>query len=143
MECPDCKIEMRCREIKWFFQRAIRGYSEQDVWNLYSYLQSWLPKALRDLSEMTNGCPGGFGSHKVDDTGQLSDNQLEENFKEWKSLLLEMADKIEASELFEMSDEHPDIKTQWEEYKKARGDAYQRTEEGLTMLAKHFHSLWD
>lgn len=35
--------------IKWFIQRGWRGYSDKDSWSIDQYLNSWMPKAIRDL----------------------------------------------------------------------------------------------
>ena len=47
------------REIKYFFQRGIRGYSDRDIWALDDYLCSWLPKALRQMKDCS-GCHPDF-----------------------------------------------------------------------------------
>lgn len=51
--------------VKWFFQRATRGYADTDLWNLDGYLAGWLPKALRQFARDMNGWPSyGFNTHE-------------------------------------------------------------------------------
>lgn len=45
------------REIKYFYQRGKRGYSDADVWSLDWYLNSWLPEALESLKGQLHGHP--------------------------------------------------------------------------------------
>ena len=40
-----------------FFQRGRRGYADQDLWNLDSYLLRWLPDAIRQFRLTSPGHP--------------------------------------------------------------------------------------
>lgn len=122
------------REIKWFFQRGFRGYSDQDVWGLYDYIQGWLPAALRDLAKQVHGCPTSF-AEKYED--------VEKGSEQWKATLLEMAGKIEASRKWELLHESFESVDGEENWEIAMNRAYKETEEGLEMFKKYFHSLWD
>lgn len=55
------KILFRLRNIKnaikFFFQRAIRGYSDKDVWSIDSWFLTIMPKMLRQLKRTTHGAP--------------------------------------------------------------------------------------
>lgn len=48
------------KDIKYFFQRGLRGYADCDWWMLNDYLITWLPSALRDLAKGLHGCPNEF-----------------------------------------------------------------------------------
>jgi len=52
------------REIKWFFQRGVRGYAECDVWDLDSHITNILVPALKELKRLKKtgfgGCPTGL-----------------------------------------------------------------------------------
>jgi hypothetical protein len=45
------------RRCKNRYQRSRRGWGEIDWWNLYSYLDSWLPNALRYMAKHSHGYP--------------------------------------------------------------------------------------
>lgn len=101
-------------KIKWFIQRGTRGYADCDVWDLDSYICTWLPKALRQLRDTGCGYP------------------MEETAKKWKDILTQMADGFEAHNL---SLELPDNK----EFKKQNT----KLKNGLKLFTKYFNCLWD
>lgn len=45
------------REIKYFFQRGRRGYSDRDLWDINEYLATIIPPMMRYLKENGTGCP--------------------------------------------------------------------------------------
>jgi len=103
------------REIKWFFQRATRGYADSDVWNLDDYILSWLPKALKQLAKDTGGYPLEF-----------------KNIEEWEKVLEKISNLLEKGKEKMDSTDEEDIKLLNKEF-----------EEGMDLLKKHFFSLWD
>jgi hypothetical protein len=50
------KHTMRC--ITWSKQRIVRGYSDSDVWEMFTYLQTIIPDMLQNLKENRHGSPG-------------------------------------------------------------------------------------
>ena len=76
-------IEECVHGVRYFIQRGSRGYSEQDVWNLGSYLSSWLPKALRELKKSNSYTSSFDGWCK-----SMTQN-------EWRLLLEQMAQGFE------------------------------------------------
>lgn len=67
------KLTRRLRPVLWFWQRGRRGYSDRDLWSIYSYLYGVLSSALADMADNHMGHPG-----------TLTD-------KEWTAQLREMA----------------------------------------------------
>jgi len=110
------KIKDIPREIKWFWQRGKRGYSDCDVWDLNDYLLSWLPKAIRELRDNTQGYPAYIKS-----------------FNEWKKILTKMANGLESGQ-----------EMMWNtETKKKIEKLDKEFKEGMRLLEKHFFNLWD
>lgn len=107
------------RELKWKWQRAQRGYSDSDRWDLDSYLSGWLPQALR---EMKNGMsyPGW---------GEASTS------KKWAKILEDMAKGFDAHRI--LSEEMIDQTT-------ARGKKLvAQKEKGMKLFVEWFNNLWD
>lgn len=46
------------REVKWYFQRANRGWSDRDGWNLDSYLSKIIKEGTKNLIDNHTGYPG-------------------------------------------------------------------------------------
>ena len=106
------------RDIKSFYQRGVRGYSDVDVWDLGYYVASWMPEAIRKLKDDNGcmaGCPSGLKSRK-----------------EWEKILEQMAKGFEA---VNARAEFPPIKR----YEKL--DKIMKT--GLSLFAEWIEALWN
>lgn len=58
------------RQLLWprrWVQRAARGYSDEDAWDLDLYLASWLPDALEQLRDYGKGYPGHLTPEEWED----------------------------------------------------------------------------
>lgn len=42
------------RQVRWFWQRGRRGYSDLDAVSLDAYLCSWLPDAIRQIGQYSH-----------------------------------------------------------------------------------------
>ncbi len=120
------------REIKWLYQRARRGYAEEDTWSLDGYLSSWLPEALRELKERNIGYPAG-----------LTD-------KKWKETLEKMAEGFEAHrkicEIYKFNEgiyrtEDDSGYKLWK--KEVRDPLEKQFDEGMKLFVKYYFNLWD
>lgn len=109
------KIKDIPREIKWFYQRGRYGYAENDLWNLDDYLLSWLPKAIREFRDNTQGYPNI------------------KSFNEWKKILTKMANGLESG-----------IELMWNTGTKRKMEKLDKEfKEGMKLFHKHFFNLWD
>lgn len=160
------------RNFKWAWQRAVKGYSDRDVWGLSDYYTNLFEVSLRQLAAISHGWPPSEDAP---------------TFKDWQKLLLEMADHFhkayegneeelhpEITEYFEemynhitstdytpepsetfgtvyKMEEHYDDKTAYEASRDkwftatqvAAQERQEHLEKGLALLAKHYHGLWD
>lgn len=115
------------RKPKYFIQRGIRGYSDEDLWNLWDYYQEIIVKSLNDFAKLKNSYPMDY-----------------RNVGDWIKDIKENADKIEyfrtQNNLFYNSSS--DIKVierdtyDYESVRKIRN-------EGLQWLVSHIDNLWD
>jgi hypothetical protein len=79
------KHTMRC--IKWSKQRIVRGYSDSDVWEMFTYLQTIIPDMLQNLKENRHGSPGILGENYTDEKGILVNDTCH---AEWDEILEKM-----------------------------------------------------
>ena len=56
------KIKSIKNKIKMAYQRAKRGYADQDVWDLHSWFMEIMPKMLQNLKDTSHGFPIEFKS---------------------------------------------------------------------------------
>lgn len=117
------RIKNLIREIKYFIQRGKRGYSDEDIWNLDSYLMEWLPKALRQLAEHHIGYPTGLSE------------------KKWISILNKMADGFDAERVNDNL--YFDGKITVDECIKGEKIANKKLQNSLKLFVKYFRNLWD
>lgn len=71
------------RNIKYFYQRGRRGYSEADTWNLYHYLSRTIADSLEDLRDNAHGYPS---------LKEWDDLSPEECYAQWQRELTMMAE---------------------------------------------------
>lgn len=119
-------------EIKYFWQRGRRGYSDRDLWHLHGYLSSWMPQALRTLAWNKTGYPLHLCK------GPYDCKCRKDHHKEWISILVTMANGFEAGQL--MADlEYNDMPS----FKKNLRHYEKMITRGLELFTKHYLALWD
>lgn len=110
------------RNIKSFIQRGKRGYADSDVWNLNSYLSSWMPDALEKLR--------GEGHYAAYPMSILKKGMSDDEAKEkWDEIVNTIADGFRAAE------DQNEYGT-WDDLEKTRI-------KGMKLFIKHYHDLWD
>ena len=117
-------------EMKWWIQGHIRGYSDQDTWNLNSYILKKVYKPLKIF--VKNYEEGGFS--------------LPAKFAEDPAAWLWILKKIEFAIEQKWKDENDFL--EYNKYLKKLTDAereehQKNIEEGLELFGKYFMYLWD
>lgn len=117
------------QQIKFYFQRKIRGFSDDECWDLdNSIIRFTLPR-LKHLRKNTHGYPIDFYIEaRADDPAMNAEAKLQ-----WNKILDKM---IYAMEL-KLKDEYwyPSSPT-------AKMDT-EAVQEGMELFFEHFDSLWD
>ena len=104
-------------QAKWFVQRGLRGYSDEDTWSLDHYLASWMPQALRQLKQNSHGHPDGM------------------TYAGWQTRLRKMADGFEAAHA---------LNATMRDWSTKEGRALQRKfQQGMKLFQEHYFKLWD
>lgn len=120
------KIKYKVQDVKYFFQRGKKGYSDLDIWDFSDYLCDVLKNGLRELKEISNGCPHGvYDASKKDD----------ECWK-WDEILTEMIEGFEAGSKILGGDAYG---MHADEIKKLEEKFYN----GMDLFKKYFFHLWD
>lgn len=114
------------REIKYFYQRGRRGYSDADVWSLDWYLNSWLPEALEDLKSQLDGHPTNLC-----DTVDFLTHEDCSGEQKWRDTLDVMIDGFKAAR---------EIESGW---LPKEDPAWERFNKGMKAFHDHYFSLWD
>lgn len=107
-------------KIKYFFQRGIRGYADEDTWSIDWYISSWLPQAIKELRDRKIGYPGIKGMTS----------------KKWSTILTEIADGFEADRKYNNLEFDFMNKKQCEKL-------IQKKDRGMKLFVKWYNSLWD
>jgi hypothetical protein len=102
------------RKLKWFIQRGKTGYADCDLWSLDWYLNSWMPKALRQFKGNTCGIPMGLSE------------------KRWYAILEDMIIGFESNKKIQEMDYKND---EYEELLK-------KSKKGINLFAKYYNCIW-
>ena len=151
-------LKERPRRIKWFCERGWRGYSQCDVWNLYSYLSSWMPEALKELQDNMQGRPLGIEVKGIKDDAVFENNLTKEEeerlFKEWKRILKRIEKGFRAVNWDDEEDNTDEFfkavdarkkgdESLMNEYEFKRAIYDKMAQRGLNLFVKYFRNLWD
>lgn len=152
------------RAIKRFYQRGRRGWADEDVWCIASYLIKVVPGMLKRLRKIKHGIPmAAFAEEGKGEYGNHTDEQFKEAEKVWDEIMgkmiktFEMAYNILDNDWFyqksenwsqEEADKFDDIwkKPRWKYKPVPRSmtkKECQEYEEGWRLFQEHFYSLWD
>lgn len=145
------------RNIKWFFQRGIRGYADCDVWDIdYWFLNTIIPM-LKQFNKTKHGYPGNITAEEWDkiidkmifyftesDEQKCSkQNQYKDQFNNiiWQDGILYF-------------DKNKLTKTEYKQYNNIRHKYFQREKElsqyrekkknqAFKLFSEYFWHLWD
>lgn len=146
------------RAIKWSWQRAIRGYSDYDTWDLDVYYCRMMIASLSQFRAETMGYPGYMND--IDEWYAIldkiilllkqanEDEPLEEKneLAEWyeKYLSTKTLDFTKVDKIASKDDEKTDAKVM--QYYKREEELYeirtQKRKEAFGLLAEYFGHLW-
>lgn len=132
------------RELKWFWQRGRRGYSDKDIWNMDYWFLDIIVPMLKKLKETKHGYP-------VDLTPEKWDKILDRMifcFKEANDDTCSMINEYEERFMIETFGNQPKENKELQQnfIKRANEiEEYQlkMEEEGFQLFSKYFHNLWD
>jgi len=125
------------KELKWFFQRGKKGYSDRDLWSPCEYLCTLIPPMMRDLAKRSYGCPGNLWDAKA------KNNECHR----WEEVLEEIAQGFEAAKELDtgcmITKKTEDGYYRMEFDKEKAKQCTTKFERGMFLFQKYFFSLWD
>lgn len=135
------------REVKWYFQRANRGYADSDVWGFDYYLIKVILGGLKRLRKNKCGIPA---------TAKTGNSDYDYNEERWDKILDTMINTFEtAQKIVDYDYCYFPLKEftnkEYEECKSRMGEichvmSLEETieyEKGWDNFRKYFFSLWD
>ena len=115
------KIINLFREIKWFYQRGTRGYSEKDTWSIDWYILKIMIPMLQNLRDTHHGVPG-----------ELTD-------EEWIKILNDIIEGFKAGKRV-IDLDYPSDDRDWVKHQKEDEETFNKAFE---LFHKWFFALWD
>lgn len=159
-----CNWDNVYREVKFAYQRVVRGWDDRAVWSIDYWLDDKMPAMLRKLKEDKHGVPMTmFDGLPMNDEGYHSEPEMEIASARWDATLDKMIAGFEASARVKDSTYEPELgpyplyrpkdmpKDEWKAF---QHEHYLKTEElrkrdeqiykeGMALFAEHYWSLWD
>lgn len=121
------------KRIKYFIQRGVRGYSDEDTWDAHYYLCKIIPPMVRNIKENSIGCPSDL----------YDESKKNDECWRWEEVLESIAQGFEAAiDLsFMKYMEFKDGKMQSNEER--RKNLVKKYEEGISLFHDYFMALLD
>lgn len=131
-------------EIKWFWQRGTRGYSDRDVWGIDDWFLNIIVPMLEQLKEVKHGYPLDLTSEQWD---EILDRMIF-CFKEANEETCSMVNEYETDFIFKiygnLEKESKELENNY--FKRAEeieNYQLQMKEEAFKLFSKYFHALWN
>lgn len=144
--------------IKYKFQRAKKGYCDQDLFSIDAWFMEIFPKMLQEFAECTNSHPAN-GKELIKEVSKMPKMWAEQQKSIINKILKEYDDEFNVNDAmccwlliilrmkycFEMCDEwHKDYEKYWDkkEYEILNNMVEKHKKEAFYLLEKYFFSLW-
>lgn len=159
-----CNWDNVYREVKFAYQRVVRGWDDRAVWSVDYWLDDKMPAILRKLKEDKHGVPSDmFDGLPMNDEGYHDKPEFAIAEARWDAIVDKMIAGFEASKrvkdrLYEEElgpyPLHRPKGMPKDEWKAVRDEHYRKGEElakrdeaifkeGMALFAEHYWSLWD
>ena len=139
--------------VRTFIQRGIRGWADEDVWNLNSYLTKIIKETVIQLKKTNHGYLADFVEGKTDEEMENESNRIYDGiiytFKTAEDIMENDLTYLSSGEWTqELFDKYVGINKELnEKHKRNRRtmtlEECKKYEDGFILLQKHFFSLWD
>lgn len=125
------------REIKWAYQRVVRGWDDKVVWSVDFWLDDIMPDILLRLKETKQGIPSScFDGVDWDKNGGCTDEEISIALTKWNNEIDSMIRGFQASKALH------DGKYDYND-PTARVKLQETVDIGLKSFVKHYGDLWD
>lgn len=132
------------KEIEWFFQRGIRGYSDRDVWDVSNWFENTVIPMLEQLQKTKHGYPMDTTEEQWNIILKNMIDYFKESTERYCSEKNEYTEDYLAS-LYENNQKKCDgIEKEWirreNEITKYK---IEMKNKAFKLFSKHFYNLWD
>lgn len=132
------------KEIEWFFQRGIRGYSDRDVWDVSNWFENTVIPMLEQLQKTKHGYPMDTTEEQWDIILKNMIDYFKESTERYCSEKNEYTEDYLIS-LYENNQKKCDgIEKEWirreNEITKYK---IEMKNKAFKLFSKHFYDLWD
>src|SRR5271163_1552002 len=161
-----CNWDNIYREVKFAYQRVVRGWDDRAVWSVDYWLDDMMPAVLRQLKEDKHGTPSEMfptGPEFMDEDGNANESGWAIANARWDEIMDKMIAGFEASRrvkshLYEEElgpyPLHRPKGMPKDEWKEVRHQHFLKSQElakrdeaifkeGMALFAEHYWSLWD
>jgi len=125
-------------EVKWFYQRGSRGWSDRSAWSIDTWLVDNLIPMLERLKNNKHGTPASMFRKKdgVDKDGNSTDEAHRLAEQRWDNVLNEIIYGLKCAKKIEDSDYDYEDKELSKQLTKSSRRSFE-------LIGKHLFSLWD
>ena len=158
-----CNWDNVYREVKFAYQRVMRGWDDRAVWGVDYWLDDKMPAILRKLKEDKHGIPiDMFDGLPMNDDGYYDKPEFAIAEARWDVIVDKMIAGFEASRrvkdgTYEELGEYPLYRPKGmpqDEWEKVGHEHFRKTQElqkrdeaifkeGMKLFSEHYWSLWD
>jgi len=137
------------RNIKYFFQKGMRGWSDSDLWDMHHYITETILNMLVELKAKKHGYPS-----TQDDKGEWDYDE-----DRWNSILNEIIDGFAILRKVDIGDEHLEYAPAFPDDKRIDMESHMRehyptwrfvtreeeakVKRAFELLLKYYYGLWD
>lgn len=133
------------KTVKWAHQRATRGYSDYDTWDLDVYYARLIAESLKTFRENLHGCPCDFYDAKNDSNEKWISylEEMEQHFRGFLNENGEHPNKYDDLLISKDTLSKEECENYLEEEVKIFEECKKELKQGLVMLEERFCDLWD
>lgn len=132
------------KEIKWFFQRGFRGYSDRDVWAIDVWFENTLIPMLEQLQKTKHGYPMDMTEQQWNITLNAMIDYFKESTDEYCSEKNEYEEEYLNSMYEDNQEDFKKLRDKWlDREKKIEDYKTHMKDEAFKLFSKYFYNLWD
>lgn len=135
------------RQCKYVVQRGFNGYADCDAWSIDTYLNKWMPEAIRELKAGMHGTPMPpkevYDLKEDQQYNDIPKEVWEKWHVEWLGILDKIARGFEADRRTEDMVYWDNTELPYDYYDPKNIELREAKKEGLELFIKYYDSLWN
>jgi len=130
------------REVKWGYQRLVRGWDDRVLWSIDIWLDNIMIQVLSEFKKLDKGVPQSCINPRFifESNGSVSKEGLNKGEKLWNEIIGKMIEGFEMSQVI-TGNANMDI---LEKYKDLSDTELSKMHnEKMSIFIENYHSLWN